>query len=101
MDGEKDWSVTPPREDVTLMQEMQQEDTERQRVPGSRRLGNILLQEHPDSFLKLMEAEAGMRGAGGAAALTGTLTTMGSKGSEAHLAQPSSFIPQPLATPCG
>lgn len=57
----------------------------------SRRLGNILLQEHPDSFLKLMEAEADMRGAGGTAALTSMLTAMESERSEAHLAQPRSF----------
>lgn len=56
-----------------------------------RRPGNILLQEHHDSFLKLMEAEAGTRGAGRAAALMGMLTMMGSKESEAYLAQPSSF----------
>lgn len=50
-----------------------------------------MLQEHHDSFLKLMEAEAGTRGAGRAAALMGVLTIMGSKESEAYLAQLSSF----------
>lgn len=38
-----------------------------------------------------MEAEAGTSRAGGAAALTGTFTVMGSEGSEAHFAQLSSF----------